>query len=516
MIGCTVRAQFAYRAAQKDELSFPINAIITEVEKRDGGWWMGAYGEMKGWLPSNYVTELVPEVENDLELEDGEAEDGGNPLGELQKSFMGVDGLHVEPRASTKDQRLIFRIRGSVLTEKPLDVGAENEEDMKSWAIAIDQAAAMHAAKTQSTGKQEKSKQEKGMKIAAMLSDLIFYCTSVKWESWASSKEGGYQLMSSFGEKTALELTSKKKEHATNLVAYCMRNFSRVYPKGTRVNSSNFDPQVMWNCGMQLVALNYQTPDRPMWINTGKFRPNANCGYVLKPAALLDEEHKFDPYDSNTWTKRVSPITMKLRILSARHLVKPGKGVASPYVNVEVSGVDADSSGNERRTKIIQDNGFRPYWNESKVLEISMPELACISFTVYDEDMFGDSNAIGQAVLPIGTKAEPLLRTGYRSVQLQNTSCCGQDLSALLVHINIEYGATKHSEALLTLRESLQAKKEDKKDLISVRMHALQAHENTSGSDAKLERLTREIDELKSKIVQLNKVAGTEFVSGSK
>lgn len=267
---------------------------------------------------------------------------------------------------------------------------------------------------------------------------------------------------------------------------------------------------------MQLVALNYQTPDRPMWINTGKFRPNANCGYQLKPAALLDLSSEFDPFDTQTWTKRVSPITMKLRILSARHLVKPGKGVASPYVNIEVSGVEADSSGNERRTKVVQDNGFRPYWNESKVLEISMPELACVSFTVYDEDMFGDSNAIGQAVLPIGTQEEPLLRTGYRSVQLQNTFCCGQDLSALLVHITIEYGATKHSEALLNLREQLRAKQEDKKDLIQVRSHALAAHQNTSGSDAKLERLTREISALEQKIMRLDQDAGAEFVSGSR
>lgn len=33
-----------------------------------------------------------------------------------------------------------------------------------------------------------------------------------------------------------------------------------------------------------LVALNYQTKSEEMDINSGKFRPNGNCGYVLKPS----------------------------------------------------------------------------------------------------------------------------------------------------------------------------------------------------------------------------------------
>jgi hypothetical protein len=47
--------------------------------------------------------------------------------------------------------------------------------------------------------------------------------------------------------------------------------------------------------------------------------------------------------------------------------------------------------------QVVQDNGFRPVWNRTMTFEIAMPELACICFTVFDEDMFGDSAAIGQA-----------------------------------------------------------------------------------------------------------------------
>lgn len=37
---------------------------------------------------------------------------------------------------------------------------------------------------------------------------------------------------------------------------------SRIYPKGTRVDSSNYSPQPFWNVGCQMVALNYQTMGR--------------------------------------------------------------------------------------------------------------------------------------------------------------------------------------------------------------------------------------------------------------
>ena len=36
-----------------------------------------------------------------------------------------------------------------------------------------------------------------------------------------------------------------------------------------------------------LVALNYQTPDRPMQLNQGWFMDNGGCGYVLKSEKLI-------------------------------------------------------------------------------------------------------------------------------------------------------------------------------------------------------------------------------------
>lgn len=55
--------------------------------------------------------------------------------------------------------------------------------------------------------------------------------------------------------------TQKLNVHLLNrtLTRYNKSQLSRIYPKGTRVDSSNFMPQLFWNAGCQLVALNYQT-----------------------------------------------------------------------------------------------------------------------------------------------------------------------------------------------------------------------------------------------------------------
>ena len=58
---------------------------------------------------------------------------------------------------------------------------------------------------------------------------------------------------------------------------------TRVYPKGTRVDSSNFDPQHQWSSGVQFAALNLQTPDYPVRLNQMKFEDNGCAGWLLKP-----------------------------------------------------------------------------------------------------------------------------------------------------------------------------------------------------------------------------------------
>ena len=56
----SVRALYDYNAMRADELTFRRGAIITNVEKYEGGWWCGDYGRIiHGWFPANHVEEIT-------------------------------------------------------------------------------------------------------------------------------------------------------------------------------------------------------------------------------------------------------------------------------------------------------------------------------------------------------------------------------------------------------------------------------------------------------------------------
>ena len=59
------------------------------------------------------------------------------------------------------------------------------------------------------------------------------------------------------------------------------------------------------------------------------------------------------------------PVYLSIRILGARHLSRGGKGgrgLLSPFVEVEVLGAEYDNA--KAKTKTIPDNGFNPFWDE--------------------------------------------------------------------------------------------------------------------------------------------------------
>lgn len=109
------------------------------------------------------------------------------------------------------------------------------------------------------------------------------------------------------------------------LFRYNKLQLSRIYPKGTRVDSSNYNPQLFWNAGCQLVALNFQTigtkkwqfihfsynklfiafgflcsTDLSMQLNLGMYEYNGKCGYRLKPEFMRRPDKHFDPFTEST------------------------------------------------------------------------------------------------------------------------------------------------------------------------------------------------------------------------
>lgn len=91
------------------------------------------------------------------------------------------------------------------------------------------------------------------------------------------------------------------------------------------------------------------------------------------------------------------------------------------------------------------DNGLNPFWNETFIFETQCPQLAFLRFVVKNEDVFERTQFRAQATYPLTT-----IRTGYRSVYLLNGFSEPLDISALLVHVEINVLSNETSQQLST------------------------------------------------------------------
>ncbi|XP_075229352.1 small wing phospholipase C gamma 1 isoform X2 [Lycorma delicatula] len=413
----TVKAVYDYKARHEDELSFCKHAVIINVIKQDGGWWKGDYGGKKQqWFPSSYVEEIEPQQERDENSADSML------LGSLQKGSLDVMGAVVELcTIGRPGLESILRIQIPNMCTI-FEVACPSREQASDWMAAIKETAQNASAR-----ENQNKEMERTWRIAKEMSNLIIYCRSVAFNIDRLRQKGFiHNEMSSFPETKAEKVMCQQESKFFH--KYHQTQLSRVYPKGQRIDSSNYNPVPMWNAGCQMVALNYQTSDKPMQLNQSKFRINGGCGYILRPDVMF--RHDYDPSDPSTLFG-VESLSVSIRIIGARHLSRSGRGTASPFVEVEVLGADYDQ-GTKLTTKTVCDNGLNPIWNDVCDFEVLNPQLALLRFVVQDEDMFGDSNFIGQATYPVIA-----LRTGYRSVPLKNGYSEEIELSTLLIHISL-------------------------------------------------------------------------------
>ncbi|XP_059262986.1 1-phosphatidylinositol 4,5-bisphosphate phosphodiesterase gamma-1 isoform X2 [Mustela nigripes] len=418
---CAVKALFDYKAQREDELTFTKNAIIQNVEKQDGGWWRGDYGGKKQlWFPSNYVEEMVSPAALEPEREHL---DENSPLGDLLRGVLDVPACQIAIRPEGKNNRLfVFSISMASVAHWSLDVAAESQEELQDWVKKI-----REVAQTADARLTEGKMMERRKKIALELSELVVYCRPVPFdEEKIGTERACYRDMSSFPETKAEKYVNKAK--GKKFLQYNRLQLSRIYPKGQRLDSSNYDPLPMWICGSQLVALNFQTPDKPMQMNQALFMAGGRCGYVLQPSTMRDEA--FDPFDKSS-LRGLEPYAVCIEVLGARHLPKNGRGIVCPFVEIEVAGAEYDSV--KQKTEFVVDNGLNPVWPAKPFhFQISNPEFAFLRFVVYEEDMFSDQNFLAQATFPVKG-----LKTGYRAVPLKNNYSEDLELASLLVKIEL-------------------------------------------------------------------------------
>lgn len=216
--------------------------------------------------------------------------------------------------------------------------------------------------------------------------------------------------------------------HGADVVRFTQKNILRVYPKGTRFNSSNYNPMVGWTHGAQMVAFNMQGYGRSLWLMHGFYRANGGCGFVKKPSFLLNggpHGKVFDPKASLPVKK-----TLKVKVymgdgwrLDFKQTHFDAYSPPDFYTKVGIAGVPADCA--IKKTKTLEDD-WTPVWNEEFVFPLTVPELAVLRVEVHEYDMSEKDDFGGQTCLPVaelkpGIRAVPLFdRKGnkYPSVKL--------------------------------------------------------------------------------------------------
>ncbi|KAM0013248.1 putative phosphoinositide phospholipase C [Helianthus debilis subsp. tardiflorus] len=223
------------------------------------------------------------------------------------------------------------------------------------------------------------------------------------------------------GKANRLSLSEQTLERAASLygadlVRFTQKNILRVYPKGTRVTSTNFKPLRAWMHGVQMVAFNMQGYGRSLWMMHGMFRSNGKCGYVKKPDFLMSVGPNNEVFQPKV------PLGVK-KTLKVRVYMGDGWHTDfdrtyfdkySPpdfYTKLYMVGVPADVR--KEKTKVINDV-WTPIWNEEFTFPLTVPELALLKIVVREHDT-GKDDFAGQTCLPVSE-----LRTGIRVVRLRD------------------------------------------------------------------------------------------------
>lgn len=209
------------------------------------------------------------------------------------------------------------------------------------------------------------------------------------------------------------ELVEACIEHGQQIVRFTQRNILRVYPKGARLDSSNYNPFDGWNHGAQMVALNMQGYEKNLWLMQGLFRANNGRGYVKKPNFLCQDDLKFRPNEVEKILK------VKVYMGEGWHLEFQHShfDYCSPpdfYVKVGIEGYKDDTTVTSFKTNWIEDDWW-PVWDEEVEFPIRVPELALLMIEVKDKDTTKRNEFGGQTCLPVSE-----LRTGIRCIPLYN------------------------------------------------------------------------------------------------
>lgn len=288
----------------------------------------------------------------------------------------------------------------------------------------------------------------KPTRIIDTLGRLGVYLQGHTFQNFDNAEAQIYNHIFSLNERAANDLCRNPTDKAA-FEDHNQQYMARVYPTGKRVDSSNFDPNIYWRRGVQMVALNWQHHDEYMQINHAMFAsPSDHGGWVLKPDYLRNER-RVNGNPKNRFKLVKFKVKFSVEVISAQRLPKLPKmsslGGINPFIELQmfsaedktkgiasgtVEGV-APGTGTRRphgighpysaMTSVILDNGYNPQWNKriELSLETKYPDLVFVRWIVWHSPSAAIPNNKQNCVqLATFTAKLGSLQEGYRHLPL--------------------------------------------------------------------------------------------------
>ncbi|KAJ3985503.1 PLC-like phosphodiesterase [Lentinula detonsa] len=351
---------------------------------------------------------------------------------------------------TTRDRDMVDRIRG----RGKLDPSPPPSSYSPRRPKAIVSSTSRHPSL------EEAPKTRSKISMSPDLLSLLVYTVGVKYRGINKKEVYKPEEMFSLSENMANKML---KVGMIDLIKHTRAHLVRMYPKGTRVNSTNYQPHKYWSAGVQLVAINWQTFDLGYMINHAMFQRNGGSGYLLKPLPLR-MPHK-------GLLSKQTRHHLDLTIISAQHLPTPkdasGRDIlehssVNPFVQVTIhvpdwptppsastnfvvsgSSPTSDSFSSSSRftrstsysTNVVKNNGFNPVWEENIRIPFTcvgdMKDLIFVRFAVRHSER-EDVEPLAQFCASLGC-----LQHGYRHLPLHDSQMSQYLFSTLFVRIGI-------------------------------------------------------------------------------
>lgn len=257
---------------------------------------------------------------------------------------------------------------------------------------------------------------------------LIVYCRAVPYKKNEISDD--CCEMYSFNDGTAQDFITG---HPRDILSLANKHIVRTYPKGSRVDSSNYNTQTMWNAGIQMVAINFQKPDLGMHLNQGKFRKNGGCGYILKPESLRNRDRShYHPMIKES-PKDGKSCYFTIEVLSGQYLHGDEGSQLPIRVDIETVGVPEDCA--TVNTEPTMDKLNPQFKNAKQLFKIIMPELCLVYFKVHllNRNKSRLLRLLFQEVISLDS-----LRPGIHYIPLRSVTGVEMPHSGLFVRIKLQ------------------------------------------------------------------------------